>query len=553
MLRAQLSSLGAFLASKLGCIRPQTANPDQDLLGDKEKIWHEPRSRVLIQYKHNCDAARKGSLEMDLIECISLAGRQRCLPNQVESGNPVSLLCFLNETRLRDALADATKNPMQTLMRDFPKHSAQWKLLSYLSEEPNARELCQQALLEREASRLPDAFATHCRQLKQSLLSYSPSGASVEELAQFRRMVGQPELWRSMLDELILATNVGQPTVRFFLGLFDHIVPGFTEGNKLTEAVDQLCAALYNTAGSEKVRLAASVGIGASFSNMVGEVPETLKVFLVDSLRYNYSEDHVSNYTLLKSLFNTNTNPDQELWITGTYLYLTSRAAVANSNVALPQLALHNMLSDMLTSLSRTLLCCAVPATFMQRFSGADFQPVLKQLSRLNRTLTELAELMAVQRCSTFSACEHLFAHVDAGVCDELWAYKQPNAPWNSATPAAKTPAGPFGSVSSGSGLLRRLKFSDYSMYFEWSGLEPLSCTAEEAVLKSPILQRLMDTSMAEGILSSRLTHAIDALSLVNYSTTEPALSGFAGDDIGADGWDFGDNEDIDAGKSVDL
>lgn len=490
---------------------------------------------------------------MSLTEYIALASKQRCLPNQLEADNPASLLGFLSIAQVRDALETGNRtgaNPLQILIQSQPTSSKQYKLLSYLSVlTPNPIEFCQLLLLEREASRLPDAFAQHCLQLRSSLECYPQRiGASVKELVELKRSLGTPETWANALAELVLAPSVKPETVEFFLKLFDQVKPGFSMEHKLTDSVAQLNDAITRTAGPEKMKLAMSVGVSASISAVVGEVNSTLMGFLRNAMCYDFSEDDQDNYQLLELLFNP--HPDQGVeWIAGTYLYLTGRASQSGGGGAapLPQLMLHSMLSDMLTSLSRTLLGCVIPATFMQRFSGADFQPVLDRLSALNKTLCEVSELLAVPRSNTFSACAHLFSHSDTMQCGSLWTYTHSNSPWSSGTNAGQLPSGAFGTINSGSRLASRLKFSDCSIYLDWSGIAPFQHTPEDAMMASPILQQLADISMADSLLSERMTASLDMLSLPSDPST---LGTIADADTGADGFNIsGWDDDV----AVDL
>lgn len=536
------------MSEKFGCFFPHRLS-----LEEKKKLSHEQANQILIKYKTNYSGQMSG-FALTLRECIEVAEKQRCLPNRVEANNPVSLLRFLSEKQLDTALNQpADINPLQTLKKLQPKGSKQRELLSYLSEEPNAREICQQALLEREASRLPDAFFTHCRDLAANLscLAASESGQNtLGAVIHLRSVLGAPEGWKDALTELILAPSVKPETVQFFMSLFDSIVPEFTAVNNLSppESLSQLVAAIQKNAGPEKINLATSTGLGESFAAVVGEVPSTLANFVRDSIRYNYSEDEKSNYDLLHALFYPETQTHPDAWIAGTYLYLTGRARNTLS-VALPQLSLHNMISDSMASLSRNLLCCTLAATFMQRFSGADFTPVLKRLSELNTAFTNASELLAVPSCSTFAACAHLFRFADEGRCDELWTYTNASKPWNSAAASsAAATNGPFGAVKSHSELAKKLGFSDYSMHFEWSGIKPLQHTLDEALAQSPILQRLWDESQTEQILSDRLRASLDVLSLELLPPPPPIAEPSSGFDTTLDGWD-----DADAGEVVDL
>lgn len=540
-------SWARYVSEKLGCFFPHRLSVEE-----KKKLSHEQAKQTLIKCKTKHSGQMSG-VALTLRECIEVAEKHRCLPNRVESNNPVSLLRFLSEKQLNTALGQpADINPLQTLKKMHPKGSKQRELLSYLSAEPNARELCQQALLEREASRLPDAFFTHCQDLVASLscLAASESGYNtLGAVIHLRNTLGAPESWKDALTELILAPSVKPETVQFFLSLFDRILPQFVAENNLSppDSLPQLVTAIQKNAGPEKINLATSTGLGESFAAVVGEVPSTLANFVRDSIRYNYSEDEKSNYDLLTALFYPETQTHPDAWIAGTYLYLTGRARNTLS-VALPQLSLHNMISDSMASLSRNLLCCTLAATFMQRFSGADFTAVLKRLSELNTAFTNASELLAVPSCSTFVACAHLFRFADEGRCDELWTYTNASKPWNSTVSSVTMSSGPFGTVKSHIELAKELGFSDYSMHFEWGGIRPLQHTVDEALAQSPILHHLWEKSQSDQILSDRLKNALNALSLdlppPPPSTSEPS-SGF---DTTLDGWD-----DTDAGEVIDL
>lgn len=483
---------------------------------------------------------------MNLHDCIELAKRQRCLPNRAETGNPISLLHFLSVGQLSSALAQSSSssssNPLQILQKLQPKGSKQRELLSYLAGEPNVRELCQLALLEREASRLPDAFFTHCRDLSSCLASLTANeskSGNVAELIELRLSLGPPENWRSVLSELILAPKVKPETVAVILGICDRIVPQFTEGNSLAspESLLQLVASIESTAGPEKIQMATSAGMGASWAAVLGEVPSALDKFIQNSIRYNYSEDEDANYELLHALFYPESSAAQsDAWIAGTYLYLTGRISATHS-ATLPQLALHSLLSDTVSSLSRNLLCCTLASTFMQKFSGADFTPVLKRLSQLNDALDSASELLAVPHCSTTGALFQLFFFANAGHCDELWTYKKTSKPWSSAGGLTVT-AGAFGMMHGDGAVARQLAFSDYSMHFEWGGIKPLQHTLDETMAESPILQRLVDESMTESILSDRLTTALEILTIENPAPAPSTSDPTTGFDTQLEGWD---------------
>lgn len=497
-----------------------------------EKIEHEqiPTGRDLY------NRIKKKASMCSLTDCIEMSKRLRCLPNQIEATNPVSMLNFVPIAELNIALADPTKNPLHYLKHRYPKGSQHRTLLAYLAElEPKPVEFCQQVLFEREASRLPDAFVEHFRQLKSCLECYAQRpDATVSELVQIKHRLGAPEIWADMLSELVLAPQVKPETVDFFITLFERVLPSFAGTHNLHANVTDLNTNLTQTSGPKKMEMAVSVGMSASLAAVIGDVNPTLKNFLSDALRYNYSEDEVENYQLLEALFSS--TPDQDLnTCLGTYLYLTSRASAKGFVTALPQLALHNMISDLLNSISRTLLCCAIPATYMQCFSGADFKPVLDKLSAVDKTLREVSELLAVPRSTTFSACGHLFHFSDLNQCDELWTYKQCSSPWSSSHPTVgQLSTGPFGAVNSGTDLVTRLHFSDYSIYFEWSGLRPLIRTPSDALLASPILQRLTDQILGEHILSERLSASMQALSLEDVQLVP------ASEDRLEAGWDTG-------------
>lgn len=480
---------------------------------------------------------------MNLHDCIELAKRQRCLPNRVESGNAVSLLRFLSVEQLSSALAHPTgNNPLQILKMLQPKGSKQRELLSYLAGEPNARELCQLALLEREASRLPDAFFTHCRDLSECLGSMTANeskGSTITELIQMRLAVGAPEKWCPVLSELILAPHVKPAAVAFVLGLFNRILPQFTEANNLLspESVAQLAANIEKSAGPEKIQMATSAGMGVSLAAVLGEVPAALDKFIQNSIRYNYSEDDDANYELLEALFYPEGSvANSDAWIAGAYLYLTGRTA-ATCSATLPQLSLHSLLSDTLASLSRNMLCCTLAATFMQKFSGADFTPVLARLSNLNTTLSNAAEMLAVPHCSTFGSLFHLFSYANAGQCSELWTYKKTSKPWSAADGPSAT-AGAFGMLRGDGTLAKQLAFSDYSIPFEWSGVKPLKSSLDETMAASPILQKLVDAGMTEDILNDRMTVALELLTVDEITILTPQQEPSSGFDTQLEGWD---------------
>lgn len=417
----------------------------------------------------------------------------RCLPGQ-PSGSEVALLRILSLEQLT-AMVSAGKQKSHSSFLCSDYTAKQKDLVGALFTrmgEDRCWTLLNLALLEKRAAVMPDAFAAHCDALRASFSAFPVE--QVRNLLKFRDSVsGWLDQMGSHLLDLILAPNSKLESVEYFLNYAKSI------GFQFEESAAELLAQLQAGAGSRKDAYPLLVGkVGGT------EMNETLKDFISNELRLGDPAQPAELYEVFSFLFEPEF-PEVTEFRTGLYNYLTACSAKFGNSAALPQLLLNTLLQELATALARLILPFSVVFSFFKTFTtSARPIEILKLLEELSRSITRLAEFLALPHQPVFHRLAELFAD------KEPWSYRQCNRPWAGDMAYRETTTGALGVVHSGD-LHRQLSNSDYHLCFRWGDVFPTNAVTLEQCRQSKIpfarlldsVERELDNPLLEKILYS--------------------------------------------------